>query len=109
MRIQVFRWCDGSYLEDQDGWRMSGIFRDVFLIQKDPVHIKDYFLTTPLTPNGAKFQLSVQLSKENIPDLNEYLLSVELFDQDGNVIIEELGSVTSMLQFDSELSNIWSF
>ena len=35
LRMQVIRWCDGSYLEDQDGWRMSGIFRDVFLVQKN--------------------------------------------------------------------------
>ena len=49
--------------------------------------IKDYFVTTPLTLNGAKFQLSVQLSKENIPDLKEYLFSVELFDQDGNTVL----------------------
>lgn len=110
IRMQVIRWCDGSYLEDQDGWRMSGIFRDVFLIQKNPVHIRDYFVTTPLTQSGAKFQLSVELSKENIPDAKEYLFSVELFDKNGNVVIEELGSIKSMLKFESSLSNIklWS-
>jgi beta-galactosidase len=40
--VEVYRWCDGSYLEDQDFWRLSGIFRDVYLTSRNPVHIRDF-------------------------------------------------------------------
>lgn len=41
MVVRVLKWCDGSYMEDQDFFRMSGIFRDVYLLSRDAVHIKD--------------------------------------------------------------------
>lgn len=110
LRMQVFRWCDGSYLEDQDGWRMSGLFRDVFLVEKPKVHIKDYFVTTPLTDNGAQFNLEIQLNKTNIQDLNDYLFSVELFDINGDVQIEEIGLAKSRIEFKTILNDValWS-
>ena len=45
--VEVYRWSDGSYIEDQDFWRMSGIFRDVTLISRAPVHIRDFQVQTP--------------------------------------------------------------
>lgn len=45
---QVIRWSDGSYLEDQDMWRLAGIYRDVFLFAKSPVHLRDVYVTTEL-------------------------------------------------------------
>ncbi|MBW7453425.1 DUF4981 domain-containing protein, partial [Paenibacillus sepulcri] len=41
--VMVLKWCDGSYLEDQDLWRYTGIFRDVYLLARDAVHIRDVF------------------------------------------------------------------
>lgn len=46
--MQVFRWCDGSYLEDQDFWRLSGIGREVYLYSRRPVHIEDLFIVPDL-------------------------------------------------------------
>lgn len=46
--VQVFRWSDGSYLEDQDTWRLSGIYRDVYLFSTPPVHIADFAVRTEL-------------------------------------------------------------
>ncbi len=46
--VMVLKWCDGSYLEDQDMFRMSGIFRDVYLVSRDPVHVRDFFVRTRL-------------------------------------------------------------
>ena len=43
---EVYRWSDGSYLEDQDFWRLSGIFRDVFLTRREGSHIRDYWIRT---------------------------------------------------------------
>ena len=48
LRVLVLKWCDGSYLEDQDKFRMSGIFRDVFLLLRPEHGIRDYFLHTQL-------------------------------------------------------------
>ena len=42
LAVEVFRWCDGSWLEDQDFWRMSGIYRDVYLFSKPSLHLRDH-------------------------------------------------------------------
>lgn len=46
MKVLVLKWCDGSYLEDQDKFRMSGIFRDVYILKRDNEHIRDFFIKT---------------------------------------------------------------
>jgi beta-galactosidase len=43
LAVEVYRWCDGSYMEDQDFWRMSGIFRHVKLVSRAPVHVRDFY------------------------------------------------------------------
>ncbi len=48
LAVRVLRYCDGSYLEDQDTWRLSGIYRDVYLVARSPVHVADYYLVTDL-------------------------------------------------------------
>lgn len=55
----VLRWCDGSYLEDQDMWRMSGIFRDVSLLHKPAAHLSDVRITTPLHDSFTRGELVV--------------------------------------------------
>ena len=46
LAVLVLKWCDGSYLEDQDKFRMSGIFRDVYLLRRPQRHLRDYTVTT---------------------------------------------------------------
>ena len=48
LAVLVLKWCDGSYLEDQDKFRMSGIFRDVYLLKRPRMHIRDYSVVTTL-------------------------------------------------------------
>ena len=48
LAVLVLKWCDGSYLEDQDKFRMSGIFRDVYLLKRPETTIRDYYITTCL-------------------------------------------------------------
>ncbi len=48
LAVMVLRWSDGSYLEDQDMWRMSGIFRDVSLLHKPSTQISDFHVATTL-------------------------------------------------------------
>ncbi|MDY1036752.1 beta-galactosidase [Lelliottia sp. CFBP8978] len=70
LAVLVLRWCDGSYLEDQDMWRMSGIFRDVSLLHKPETHIADYHIVTELNADydRAKLQVEVALSGEHFSD-----------------------------------------
>ena len=51
--VQVFRWCDGSYLECQDMFRMSGIYRDVYLFATPKTFIRDYYITSKLNPDES--------------------------------------------------------
>ena len=53
LAVLVLKWCDGSYLEDQDKFRLSGIFRDVYLMKRPESFLYDYFVTTKLENNQA--------------------------------------------------------
>lgn len=53
LAVLVLKWCDGSYLEDQDKFRMSGIFRDVYLLKRPKKAVRDYFITTKVLKDHA--------------------------------------------------------
>ena len=76
--IEIFRWCSGSYLEDQDFWRMSGITRDIFLQARDPQHIRDFRVIAGLdeTYQNGDFSLDVELM--NLAD-EKAILQLEAF------------------------------
>lgn len=60
--IAVLKWCDGTYLECQDKWRLSGIFRDVYLLRRAKQHITSYQVKTELSDNYQTSQVTVTLS-----------------------------------------------
>ena len=59
--LQIFRWCDGTYLEDQDLWRLSGISRDVELVARPKARMQDVMITPSLENNYADGKLSVEM------------------------------------------------
>lgn len=63
LAVEVYRWSDGSYFEDQDMWRLSGIYREVFLLARPRVYIRDFFVRTELINNykDAILELDVGL------------------------------------------------
>ena len=61
LAVEVYRWCDASWLEDQDFWRLSGIFREVLLISPPPEHIYDFRVRTELDESYADAELEVQV------------------------------------------------
>jgi beta-galactosidase len=63
--VQVYRWCDGSYLEDQDFWRLSGIQRSVWLQARDKSYIRDYFSKATLINNYKDGRLDLDVSVIN--------------------------------------------
>ena len=62
LAVLVLKWCDGSYLEDQDKFRMSGIFRDVYLLNRPAAGIRDYQITTEISPDHKTAVLEIGLS-----------------------------------------------
>ena len=66
MAVEVYRWCDGSYLEDQDFWRLSGIFRDVYLLAEPRMHVRDFWAQTDLDDDykDATLRLNVKLANQ---------------------------------------------
>lgn len=60
--VLVLKWCDGTYLEDQDKFRTSGIFRDVWLLLRPQAHVADWKITTALSADGRTAQLCVALT-----------------------------------------------
>ncbi len=86
LAVQVYKFCDGSYLEDQDLWRFSGIFRDVYLLSRGYVDIEDIGITPDLDKNYQHGTLAVTLT----PSLMQEGLSfsVELY-KEGSLIAQE--------------------
>lgn len=60
--VAVLKWCDGSYLEDQDKLRMSGIFRDVYLLSRPEKHVRDYTVTTRLSQDYQHADIEVSFA-----------------------------------------------
>lgn len=59
--VMVLKWCDGTYVEDQDAWRYSGIFRDVYLLARDKAHVRDVFLKQELSEDFGSAKLNVEV------------------------------------------------
>ncbi|PWL44819.1 MAG: beta-galactosidase [Clostridiales bacterium] len=74
LSVLVLKWCDGSYLEDQDKFRSSGIFRDVYLLKRPKNHIRDIRVNTVLNDSYDSAELSVQLDTEGSISGVEYIL-----------------------------------
>ena len=83
LSVQVIRWSDASYLEDQDHWRMSGIQREVFLMAEPKLRIADFFVQTKLDENYENATLKIRPRLENLTGdtVKNYLLKAQLFDE----------------------------
>ncbi|MDR1631957.1 MAG: DUF4981 domain-containing protein [Dysgonamonadaceae bacterium] len=82
LAIEVYRWCDGSYLEDQDMWRISGIHREVYLYSTDDVRIADFAVRTVLENNyqDAVLQIKPELKSYNHRSLKGWTIEAQLYD-----------------------------
>lgn len=105
LAVQVYRFSDGSYLEGQDFWRLSGIFRDVFIYSKPKVAIVDYTIVTDLDEKyiDAELSLSIKLeafngAKHN--DNDEFMVEVILFDKSGNEVFKDISSKIKIAEFE---------
>lgn len=83
--VEVYRYSDGSYLEDQDFWRLSGIFRDVYLYSTPKVHIRDFFVNTDFDADYKNATLRISANVINYGDeaVRVPKLKATLFDGNG--------------------------
>jgi len=80
--VEVYRWSDGSYLEDQDMWRLSGIYRNVYLFATPQVHIRDFFVQTDLDDSYTDATLMIRPRITNYTDQNieGWTIEAQLYD-----------------------------
>ena len=87
--VEVYRWCDGSYLEDQDFWRLSGIQRTVFLHARPKTYIRDLFAVGDLQNNYNDGMLKIDVSlKSVVQDENEFAVETSLFEGTKKLLTE---------------------
>ncbi|WP_052446631.1 glycoside hydrolase family 2 TIM barrel-domain containing protein [Candidatus Soleaferrea massiliensis] len=91
LAVQVFRWSDSSYMQDQDFIRLSGIFRDVFLSSKGQVELFDFRTETDLDEEykDADLKVEVDLRNHTGKDVEGYSVDAMLYDMDGNEVLDE--------------------
>lgn len=75
IKVLVLKWCDGTYLEDQDMWRMSGIFREVYLLFRDKTHIKDIFVKQDIVSDFTSAKVKAEITANGKLDVTYKLLS----------------------------------
>jgi beta-galactosidase len=97
LAAQVYRWSDGSYLEDQDHWRLSGIHRDVYLTAAPKVQLYDFFVQTDLDDNyqDATLKIRPKIAVFDGAELEGYQVEAMLFDDAGNRVLSEPLSISA--------------
>lgn len=128
LAVEVYRWCDASWLEDQDFWRLSGIFRDVYLYTAPPVRVADFFVRTELDKSFTDAELQVDLTLENYYNRVTSAHSVEVqlydskqqpvwaapvsagfaFEQEGTQLVKLSAAVKNPLKWSAEKPNLYT-
>lgn len=113
--VQVYRYSDGSYLEDQDFWRLSGIFRDVFIYSTQDLRVLDYKIETDLDANyiDSKFKINLQLACNSGIIKKEPNADFNLYDENRKLImtgktLAKKGNINNKfceLNFETKIKN----
>lgn len=117
LAVEVYRWSDGSYLEDQDMWRMSGIQRDVFLYSVPQTHVADYHVESGLDKRYRNGNLNVDLKLKNEGSQSQRgSIQYELLDPTGKQVAQDAQKYTISaadsinIQFQKQVNDVrqWS-
>ncbi|MDQ8732959.1 glycoside hydrolase family 2 TIM barrel-domain containing protein [Paenibacillus sp. LHD-38] len=128
LAVEVYRWSDASWLEDQDFWRMSGIFRDVYLYTTPETHIYDYFVKTELDEQfkDAEFIVDAKLLNYFVKPLGAITVEAALYDAkrvpvfeaplsirtevagEGLTAVQLRAAVTNPLKWSAEQPNLYT-
>jgi beta-galactosidase len=117
LAVQVMRWHDGSYLEDQDFWRLSGLDRDVFLTALPKHTIWDFFAHASLDPSYKNGQFSTEVTVRSFGSAPAARLTAEVLDPSGKVVLRQqqavaapAGAGTQEVKLSGSIKNVrpWS-
>jgi beta-galactosidase len=111
LAVTVYRYCTGSYLEDQDMWRLAGIFRDVNLIYKPVVQIADFFSRSQLFDDFSRAKVVVDTRIENLEKSVKPNLEINLYDSNNTIIYNQKSDVDNEnAHLEGEVSQfaLWS-
>ena len=115
--VEVYRWSDGSYIEDQDMFRMSGIHRDVYLEARQKLHVQDVKLSSAMEEPYCSAKLNIDIALQNLSKkATNARIDVEVINPSGKTIKTANLQVTSMkkgiqprsLQFEVQNPELWS-
>jgi beta-galactosidase len=107
LALEVYRWSDGSYLEDQDFWRLSGIEREVYLYATPNVHIRDFSVVGGLDESfrDGRLELTANIQNYTSLPLEDIMLNVELLDDSGRSALGDRSlSATVPIRRNEELT-----
>ena len=96
----VLKWCDGTYLEDQDKFRLSGIFRDVYVLSRPEKRLENYIVKTKLSPDFSSAELELTAFGCDV--------TAKLSDGEGNIVAEFSGSDNSAVSVHIDQPILWS-
>lgn len=102
-KVLVFKWCDGSYLEDQDKFRYSGIFREVYLLARDREHIEDIYMHPSLNADYTEGSLALELTATSA-----LAYDYKLLDPDGKEIASGSSDTAQMPTIKVHAPSLWS-
>ncbi|MHA2180756.1 MAG: glycoside hydrolase family 2 TIM barrel-domain containing protein, partial [Promethearchaeota archaeon] len=107
LAVEVYRWSDGSYLEDQDMWRFSGIYRDVYLFTSPQVHIRDFFVHSKFDEFYQDAILKIKATIHNCSSNNvdDYKVEVSLLNEEKKYIGSEI-LITDSISVNSDTEEI---
>lgn len=114
--LQIFRWTDGSYLECQDFWRISGIERDVFVYAQPKVRLQDFYATSTLQNDykDGVFDLDVWV-QNHLAKKQNATIEYELFDAENKLVSKEkkavklASSISEKINFTAKINNVKSW
>ncbi len=95
LAVKVYRWSDGSYLEDQDHWRLSGIHRDVFLAASPKFQIYDFFVKTKFNAHysEAELQVHTKVKSFGVENPKDWSIEGQLYNEQGKPVLDEVMSI----------------
>ena len=99
LAVEVYRWSDGSYLEDQDMWRLSGIYRNVYLFSTPQVHVRDFAVRTDLDKSYTDATLIIRprITNYTTGDLKGWAVEAQLYNAEAKPVIEALSKSVSSI------------
>lgn len=105
LAAMVLKWCDGSYLEDQDAWRYSGIFRDVYVLARDRSHIRDVFVRQQLSDDLRSATLRCEIETSASLEVR-----AELTDREGRGVTAGSGKIDGQGVLELEVADpvLWN-